>query len=257
MLGVCAPTVRVVLLGLLAVLLVGCRMDLVAPIEVRADGSAVAGLEARFDPRMLAELDALGVDPTAELAAVVAADPAWELTRSRQEDGGLTVALRREVADAAALPGIYQQLTAGLSPADPALAIDLTSVEVAGGRAQLAGTATFRSPATSGLTVDGTPLGAEGDALAALVDEAVTVGVEVVMPGPVAEHDGFRLERDTVRFEVEQAQPRRFTVTSAPPPWWARIPTDGTSLLVAAAAVVALLGVVLVLGARRRATPEA
>ncbi len=257
MLGVCVPAARVVLLGLLAVLAAGCRMDLVAPIELRADGSAVAGLEARFDPRMLAELDALGVDPTAELATVVGADDAWTLTRTRQEDGGLTVALRRELADAAELPGIYAQLQAGLSSADPALSIDLERVEVAGGRSHLEGTATFRPPSTSGLTVDGEAVGEEDEELAALVEDAVAVGVEVVMPGPVEEHDGFRLERDTVRIELEQGQPRRFTVTSAPPPWWSRIPTDGSALLVLGGVVVILLGAVLVVLGRRRATPEA
>lgn len=255
MLGVSTSALRALLLGVIAVLLAGCRMDLVAPIELRADGSAVAGLEARFDPRMLAELDALGVDPTAELAAVAATDDAWDLTRSRDEDGGLTVALRRELSDAADLPAVYAQLTAGLAPGDPALELDIEVAEVVDRRARLTGTASFRPPATSGLTVDGEELGAEGEELAALVEEAVSVGIEVVMPGPVEEHDGFRLERDTVRIDVTADEPRDFDMISAPPPWWSRLPADLTTWLVLAGAVVAVLGLGLVLWSRRRATP--
>jgi len=256
MLGACSTQRRALLLGMLALLLFGCRMDLVAPIELHADGSAVAGLEARFDPRMLAELDALGVDPTAELAAAVAGDDAWELTRTRQEDGGLTVALVRSVADARELPAIYAGLTAGLAADDPALEIELSRVEVADRRAALEGTAVFRPPSGSGLVVDGDALGEEGEELAGVVAEAVSVGIEVVLPGPVEEHDGFLLGRDTVRFEVEGAQPRPFAVTSAPPPWWSRIPTDGVVLPVGVGVVVALLGVALVLLGRRRANRE-
>ncbi|TVR23912.1 MAG: hypothetical protein EA387_06495 [Nitriliruptor sp.] len=255
MLRVSTSTIRAVLLGVVVLLLAGCRMDLVAPIELRADGSAIAGLEARFDPRMLAELDALGVDPTAELAAVAAGDADWELTRTRAEDGGLTVALRREVADAAALPDVYAQLTAGLAPEDPALELDLDRAEVVDRRGRLAGTASFRAPVTSGLTVDGEEFGAAGDELAALVEEAVTVGIEVVLPGPVEDHDGFLLERDTVRFDVTTDEPRAFRVASAPPPWWSRIPTDATTWLVVGGAVVVVLGLALLLLSRRRATP--
>ena len=256
MLGACWTSWRVVVLGMLAVLLLGCRMDLVAPIELHIDGSAVAGLEARFDPRMLAELDALGVDPTAELAAAVAGDDAWELTRTRQEDGGLTITLTRPVADARELPGIYAGLTAGLADGDPALEIDLSRIEVADRRTALEGTAVFRPPSGSGLVVDGDALGEEGDELARLVAEAVSVGVEVVLPGPVAEHDGFLLERDTVRFEVVSEEPRSFAVTSAPPPWWSRIPTGAVAVPFGVVVVVALLGAALVLVSRRRATPE-
>lgn len=253
MLGATASVFRVALLGALALLLAGCRMELVAPIELRADGGAVAGLEARFDPRMLAELDALGVDPTAELAAVAATDAEWELTRLRREDGGLTVGLRRELADAGELPQVYAALAAGLAPEDPALEIELDRAEVVDRRGQVAGTARFRPPTGSGLSVDGEPLGDGAAELAALVEEAVSVGIEVVMPGPVDGHDGFRLARDTVRIEVTAEAPRSFSVTSAPPPWWSRIPTDATTWL-AVGAAVAGLGIALVLVRRRRAT---
>jgi hypothetical protein len=122
-----APTraLRVAALGLLAVALLGCRADLVAPIELTADGGATAGLAVRFDARMLAELDALGVDPTAELGAVVAEDSRWELVRTRDDGGGLTVAVTRRVDDAGDLGDVYRDLAAGLAPSDPALVLDL------------------------------------------------------------------------------------------------------------------------------------
>ncbi len=257
MLRASTTVVRTVFMAAAALLLLlGCRMDLVAPVELRADGSAVAGLEARFDPRMLAELDALGVDPTAELAAVAAAEEQWELFRVREEDGGLTVTLRRELADAAALPEVYAGLVTGLAPEDPMLELDLDSAEVVDQRGRLSGTARFRPPTTSGLTVDGEALGDGAAELAAVVEEAVTVGVEVVMPGPVEDHDGFLLDGDTVRIDVTGDELRRFEVVSGPPPWWSRIPTDvGTWLAIGGA--VLLLGVGLVLLGRRRGAERA
>jgi len=257
MLRVSVQPLRVALLGLLVLLLAGCRVDLVAPIELTADGGAVLGLSARFDARMLAELDALGVDPTAELSAAVAADPRWELQRTRDEDGGLTVAVARTVREVGEVGAVYRELVAGLAGADPALELDAEVERVAGGGQRVTGTALLRPPVTSGLEVDGTPVGDDEAALAELVAEHATAAVELRFPAPVDAHDGVRLDRRTVRFDLEPGVVRTFTAEAGPPSWWARLGLDAATSLVLAGTVVVLVGIGLLVAGRRRLTPEA
>ena len=245
------------LVALLGVLLSGCRLDLVAPIELHADGSSTAGLTVRFDPRLLAELDAVGVDPTAELTAVVAGDPEWTLTRTREDSGALTVAVRRELADDAALSATYAALSAGLASADPALELDLDVRRDDRGGVEVTGTALLRPPATSGLVLEGEELGPDADTLAALMEELVDARVEVTMPGPVTDHDAVALDRTTVRVQLQPGQPRSFTITSSPPPWWAGLPGGVLGALVAAGVLVVLLGAGLLLVGRRRGVTRA
>lgn len=253
-----APTrlLRVALLGLVATLLLGCRVDLVAPIELDADGGATVGLSARFDARMLAELDALGVDPTAELGAAVAADPRWELLRTRDDGGGLTVAVTRRVADAGELGDVYQDLVAGLADRDPALELDLDVVRDDDGGHRVSGTALLRPPSTSGLEVDGEAVGDGAETLAALTEEHVTAAVELRLPGPLASHDGVRLDRSTVRFDLQPGVTRSLIAVGEPPSWWARLALDTTTVLVLAGGAVLLLGAGLLVAGRRRVTPE-
>jgi len=245
------PRSRALLLAVLALLLTGCRLDLVAPLEVRADGSGRAGLAARFDPELLAELDRLGVDPTAELGAAVAADPTWELTRTREDDGGLLVAVHREVADATDLPGLYDRLTAGLSEGDPALLLDLDLTRDDDGGTTLTGTAWLRPPATSGLALDGEEIGPHAEELAELVAEHVTAAVEVSLPGDVTELDGGEIDGEVVRIPVPVGEPTSFRVVSAGAPWWVTVPGGLPTLLAAVGVVVLLLGGLLVWQGRR------
>ncbi len=243
------------LLGLLVVMLLGCRVDLVAPIEVAPDGTATVGLSARFDARILAELDALGVDPTAELGAAVAADPDWELVRTRDEGGALTVAATRTVGDVGQVGALYRDLVGGLAAQDPALVLDVeVAAEDAGGY-RVSGTALLRPPVTSGLAVDGEVVGPGVEELAALVDEHVTGAVEVRLPGEIQTHDGVLLDRSTVRFDLEPGVARPLSVVGAPPSWWARLDLDATTLLLLVGGGVLLLGAVLLLVSRRRVSP--
>jgi len=240
------------LLTFVLLLLTGCRMEVVAPIILHPDGSATAGLSVRFDPRLLAELDALGVDPTAELSAAVAADPAWELTRLREEDGGLRVSVTREVAGDDELLRVYDELTAGLAAEDPALEVALEVDRDDRGGVTVSGTATFRPPRTVGLVVDGVAVGEDAGALAELVEEAVTAAVEVQMPGRLVSHDGVAVDRSTARIVLEPGEEQRFSVTSQPPSWWSSLPVDAATLLVGAAVLAVVAGGVLLLLTRRR-----
>lgn len=256
MLRVSARPLRVALLGVLVLLVAGCRVDLVAPIELAADGGATAGLSARFDARMLAELDALGVDPTAELGAAVAADPRWELQRTRDEGGGLTVAVTRTVSDADEVGAVYRDLVVGLAGSDPSLELDLAVEALVDGGQRVTGTALLRPPITSGLEVDGTPIGEDQAALEELVAEHVTAAVEVRLSGPVDAHDGVRLDRSTVRFDLEPGVARSLTAVGGPPSWWTRLGLETTTTLLVGGAAVVLLGAGLLVVNRRRVTPE-
>lgn len=256
MLRAAPRSARALLLVVLVVVLSGCRLDVVAPITLHADGTSTAGLTVRFDPRLLAELDALGVDPTAELSAVVAAEQAWSLERTREEDGALAVAIRREVADDAELVATYAELSAGLAPTDPALELALAVDRDEAGGVTLSGTGGFRPPQGVGLEVDGAPVGEDAQALAALVDDAVEVALEVTMPGEVTAHDGVALDGSTVRVVLEPGVERRFSIRSDPPAWWSSLPVSPALL----AGGVALLGAVtaaVLLVRRRRVSPEA
>jgi len=235
----------------LALLLTGCRLDLVAPLEVRADGTGRAGLTARFDPELLAELDRLGVDPTAELGAAVTADPAWELTRTREDGGALLVAAHREVADATDLPGLYERLASGLSEEDPALLLDLALTRADDGGMTLTGTASLRPPATSGLALDGEEVGPRAEELSALVAEHVTAAVEVSLPGEITELEGGEVDGEVVRIPVPVGGSTAFRVVSAGAPWWVTVPGGLPTLLAAIGAGVLLLGGLLVWQGRR------
>ncbi|MFO7778683.1 MAG: hypothetical protein R6V28_10040 [Nitriliruptoraceae bacterium] len=257
MLRAAARFARALLLAVCVVVLTGCRLDVVAPITLHADGTSTAGLTARFDPRLLAELDALGVDPTAELSAAVAAEEAWSLTRTRDEDGALTVAVRRDVPDDAELAATYAALSSGLAAEDPALELALEVDRDEQGGVRLSGTGSFRPPLGVGLEVDGAAVGEDAEALAAMMAEAVEVGLEVRMPGVVTAHDGVAMDASTVRVDLEPGVERRFAIRSDPAPWWASLPIGPAALLVGVGLTAVVLGLVAVFARRRRVSPEA
>jgi hypothetical protein len=202
---------------LLAVVLSGCRLDVGAGLVISRDGSATAEVQLRVDAAGLARLDDLGVDPTAELAAVAGQAPGWQVTRETDEDGGLSVRLRRSAPDPAAAADAFRELTAGLAGSDPALLIDLDLDVDEVGAVDLAGTAGFRPPATAGATVDGTPVGPDAAELERLTAEAVHARFSLTVPGAFEEHDADAMEGRTATWELAPGEPREVrAVASAP-----------------------------------------
>jgi hypothetical protein len=208
----------------LAVVLTGCRLDLAAESEVEADGSGEAALQATFDPELLDELDALGVDPTAELEATAAVTDGWEVTRTLEEDGSLTVRLAHEVDAASQIGDAYRELAAGLGELDPGLLVDV-EVEVDDeGAGSVEGTVELRSPGNPGVTVDGEPVGLTDDELDGLVERAVDTEVAVTLPGAVERSDGDEVDGSTVRWHLDPDQPRAIEAVSRAPRWWESVP---------------------------------
>jgi hypothetical protein len=230
--------VQVTLLAVLVVLLTGCRLDVTGALTIARDGRADATLELTVDEATLAELDALGVDPTAELAAAASQAPGWEVTRERPDDGGLAVRLTHPSEDAAAAADAFRELTAGLADDDPALIVDLEVEVDDGGAVRLEGVAGFRPPATPGASIDGEPVGPDATELAALTAEAVTARLVVRVPGTFVEHDADEVDGRTATWELEIGDPQPVrAVAAAPtgPPAWMVVAVAAMLLLVALA----------------------
>jgi hypothetical protein len=241
------PRAPLPLLLAIVLLLSGCRFDVAADLTIARDGGAAVGLELRVDPEALTRLDDLGVDPTAELAAAAGQVPDWEVTRTADEDGSLTVRLTRSTLDAASAAAALRELSAGLVEADPALVIDL-DIEVDEDTAvRLDGTAQLRPPATAGVTVDGEPLGPDADTLARMTADAVDARFSVTVPGELQQHDADTVDGRTATWYLEAGEARRIHATAS-------APTDTTRWLLAGGAAVLLLLVVglLVWWSRRR-----
>jgi hypothetical protein len=231
-------------LALLAALLAGCRLGVSAEVEVARDGSGTAALVVAFDAELLEELDALAVDPTAELSAAAAADPAWELERRTDDAGGLTLHLHREAADPAELTGALRDLTAGLRDEDPALVVDLDLVVDEDGAAELSGTLELRPPIGPGVVVDEP----EAAALAELVETSVDARLVVTFPGSVIASDADRVEGSTATWEVRPGEPRPVDAQAAAPTGW---PVE-TVVAVLAGVLLVVSAVVLAVVLRRR-----
>ena len=230
----------------------GCRLDVVADVEIGADGRGHAVVEFELDGAMVAELDALEVDPTAELEAAGAAGDDWQVERARGDGGALVLRLERTVADAAELGEVFRELVAGLAAGDPALRLDLDVAVDPDGQARIDGTAVLEPPADAGASVDGADLGPSGDQLTALVAEAVTARLTATLPGEVVEHNADTLDGRTVTWELEVAEEREIRAEAAPAPWWRAVP--GWAGPVAAGAVLLVLLAVLIRRSRRRRT---
>jgi hypothetical protein len=235
-----SPTIgaRSLLVVALALLTTGCRLDVLAGADVRADGSGTAVVQLGLDEALLEELETLELDATAEIAAADAA-PGWDVSRARGPDRELVVTLTREVAEPDGFSQVFHDLQSGLAAEDPALLVDLDVAVTDEGGASVVGSAELRAPETAGATVNGEPVGPDRQRLQELVEEHVAASVAVTLPGRVTEHDGV-LDDRTVRWDLDDG-PVELTATSTPPPWWSVIPPWA----VTAAAVVLILAALL------------
>jgi hypothetical protein len=223
-------------LAAIALATAGCRIDVAAEAALDVTGGGELAVVVRIDGATLRELDALGVDPG--LVALAELDPTsgWRTSRSIDADGGLVLAHRLDVADGAELAAALGALDDGLAPDDPALRIDLTVATGRGGAVELAGTAGFSPPGTTGLLEDGVPVGPSGAELAALTADAVHPVLRLRVPGPVRSHDGDRLEGRTVTWVLPVGDVRPVGLSSAPAAWWRALPAAVASVVAAVGA---------------------
>ncbi len=242
------------------VLLTACRLDLAAEAVVDADGGGTVAIAAGFDAELLERLDALGIDPTAELEAVASSPAGWEAVRELREGGGLEVVATRTVADVADIGHAFRELSEGLSEADPALRVDVEVTRDDEGGTAVAGRAGLRPPRSSGVSLDGVEVGPDAQALAAIVARAVDAQLRIRLPGTVTDHDGDRLQDRTVIWDLPSGEQIDVRATAEPPPWW--LPLVGwwaglpvTALIGLGAMVLLLAGAALLW--RRSRTDDA
>jgi hypothetical protein len=223
-----------------ALLLGGCRFDVASGVVIDRDGSAVVEVALHADADALARLDALGVDPTAELAATVAADPDWELAREGDEDGGLTVRLRHEAPAAAGAADALRELDDGLTDEDPGLLVDLDLEVDDRGAVRAEGTAQLRPPGRPAVTLDDEAVGPDADELAALTEQAVSARFALTTPGSIERHDADRVEGRTATWELPAGEPRRVSLQATAP--------NQVPLVVVVAAGAALVVLLVAIG---------
>lgn len=239
--------VRVLLVAVLALVLAGCRLHLTAEVVIERDGSGSLALVVAIDPELLAELDALAVDPTIELEDAVARTDGWSLTRAAGADGGLVLTVGYAATDPARLTGALRELAAGLGADDPALLIDLDVAMDEEGAVTLSGTGQLRAPAGPGVLDDpGAPSRAE---LEALVAETVSAQLVVTLPATPTDHDADLLDGRTLTWTLTTAG--RQLSAFAPAPSGPDPRTLQLGLAVAAGLVV-LGGLTAVVLRRRR-----
>lgn len=235
---------------MLALLLTGCRLGVVTDVEVGSDGRGEVAVVLDLDEELLGELDAIGVDPTAELMTAAAEDTGeWTIERSFQEGVGMRLTLAREVDEPAGFGAALRELTAGLSADDPGPVVDLEVTVADDGAARVDGNAEFRPPATAGATLDGEPIGPSGAELAALTADAVTSRVVVTFPGPIESSDADTVDGRTATWELEVGMPRALTAVAAAPSPFAGLLVPG--LIVAGLAIVVAGGAVALVRRRR------
>lgn len=234
----------IVSLALVALLATGCRLGVSAEAHVERDGTGTAALVVTLDEALLDELDALDVDPTAELSAAAAAVPGWRLSREVADDDALVITLRRDAGTPQELTDAFRELTSGLHERDPALAVDLELDVDEDGAASLDGTVQLRTPIGPGVVTD--EVGAEE--MAELAAASVDTALVVSLPGPVTASDADTVEGSTLTWQVEPGQPRSVTAASAAPTTW---PVEWIAAA-AAAVLLVVSAVVLAVLFRRR-----
>jgi hypothetical protein len=211
-------------------------------VDVDAAGRVAVAVVLRADPAALETLDGLGVDPTAELAAVGEV-PGWTVTRTTDPDGGLQVRMEHERTDPATATAAMRELRAGLAAGDPALLVDLDLDVDEAGAADLSGRVQLRPAATPGATLDGEPLGPTGEELASLTAQAVEASLQVRFAGRVVDHDADAADGGVLRWTVPVGEDRTVHARAAAPTrWraWALPATAGVALLLAAALTVGM-----------------
>lgn len=229
------------LVGLAALVLSGCRIDVGTDVAFDARGGGEIAVSVRIDGATLRELDRAGVDPELDVTLGLGTDSGWRSARAVDADGGLTLTYRQEFLDGATATTLLRELSADVAVQDPAIRLDVTVVTGTDGSVRLSGTGAISPPATLGVSLDDVPVGPTGAVLAALTADAVRGQLTVRVPGTVVSHDGDVLDGSTVRWTLPVGEARPLTLVADAAPllrrlrWWALL---GALVLVVSAGVV-------------------
>ena len=230
-------------------MLTGCRLDVLAELDLNDDGSGTATLELFLDRDLLDLLDELEVDAVDEVEAAVDAADDWDLDIEVEGFEGLRLRLVHEGPDPARALG---ELSAGLSSEDPGLRADLRVLLDESGdgpdELDLTGTVELGAPHAPGVVDgDGAPVGPDRDELERLMREHVSSALVVTMPGTLQRHDADRDEGAVLHWDLPVDQQVEVSATSHVSPF--AVPRE---LLLAGAGVLLLLALGGVIWAVRR-----
>ncbi len=231
------------------VLLTGCRIEILAELDLREDGSGTAVLELFLDRDLLDLLDELEVDAVDEIEAAVEEADDWDLDIEVEGFEGLRLQLAHEGPDPAHALG---ELSAGLSAQDPGLRADLrVHLEESGDGADeldVAGTVELAAPHAPGVVdEDGGPLGPDRGELERLMRDHVSSALVVTMPGTLQRHNADRGEGAVLHWDLPVDERVEVAATSQVSPF--PVPRE---LLLAGAGVVLLIALGGVIWAVRR-----
>lgn len=245
--GPAVPVVAV--LALAALVLSGCRIDVVAGLDLRSDGSGTAVIDLELDRELLNLLSDLDLDPVGEVERAVAETPGWDLEVLVERGDGLRLRLEHEGEDPV---GALGELSAGLVDGDPGLLADLDASVLGQEELELAGTVELAAPATPGaVDGDGAPIGPQEAELRSRMAEHVEADLVVTMPGPVRASDADVTEDRTLRWELPVGEPVEILARSEAPSW----PDDALLLWAVAVLLGVALGVLAWLLVRRGRRP--
>jgi len=228
-----SSALRLLIVSLVAFALAGCRLDVATDVAVDARGAGVVAVSVRIDGATLRELDRLGVDPGTDVEVTLGPTSQWRSERLVDDDGGLTHVYRRDFADGRELTAVLSGLSDGIAQQDPALRFEVVATTTRTGALTLVGQAGLRPPATTGVLVDGLPVGPSGDGLSALTAGAVRARLDVRVAGAVVESDADRVGERSASWDLPVGELRPVTLVSAPAAWWSRVPWTLVATLVA------------------------
>lgn len=238
------------LVAVVALVLTGCRLEVVAELELRDDGSGVAVLDVFLDRELLNLLDELEVDVVGEVEVAAERADDWTLDVVAEGADGLRLRLDHEGDDPARA---LSELAAGLDDEDPGLHPDL-AVRVSEGQQgrdelELHGDVVLAAPPAPGVVDgDGTPVGPDAAELEQLMREHVTGALVVSMPGTVRAHDAARVADGRLQWDLPVGERVGVAVTSRSTP----LPLSREALLAGGVVLLLVLSGALLWALRRR-----
>jgi hypothetical protein len=207
----------------LALLLVGCRIDVGTEVAFDTRGGGELGLTVRIDGATLRELDRAGVDPGLDVELTLGPDSGWTTGRRVDADGGLVLTFARSFVDGEDATALLRELSA-VAPQDPAIRLDVMVTTTSRGAVRIDGTGGVSPPATLGVSLDDEVVGPTGEELAALVADAVRAELVVRVPGRIVADDADVSDGRVARWALPVGSTRPVMLAAEGPGWWAQVP---------------------------------
>jgi hypothetical protein len=195
--------VPLVLLLVTVVLTSGCELELDLEVEVERRGSGVVALTVELEPDILADLEAVGLEPFAGLGELRDRTPGWDLRGMRTPAGGAVLRAAADFDRPEELAELVDALHGGLDDEDLRIVDELELATRDGGGWVLRGAAGLLPPASAGAR--GIGVGFTGDDLAALLearDDLVDYELRVRFPGGASSPDADHVEDGTVIWDL-------------------------------------------------------